>query len=186
MLNFLSTLNLSYTDKKFLENLYLTQSKRMWFIAVNIIKDKEKAEDAVQSTFVKLVEKVLLLKSFNDMDKINGYVYIVTKNKALEILRNEKRHTHINYDDLEYMLHNQENIENIVIRNNEIETLKSEIFKLETIYKEIIYMRNILELDYKSIADIFNISVENARFRVSYALKKLKLAFSKSVGDENE
>lgn len=182
MIFFISALNLSVDDKKFLENLYITQGKRMWFVAIDILKNKEKAEDAVQSAFIKLIEKVSLLKSFNDDDKINGYVHIVIKNKSLEILRKEKIRTHINYDNLEYMVSSSENTENIVIANDEIGVLKDEISKLEPIYKEIIYMRSILELDYKDIAETFNIKIKNARGRVSYGLKKLKIAIAERRG----
>lgn len=184
MLFFLYTL--SFEDKKFLENLYITQGNRMWIVAVRILGNKEKAEDAVQSAFIKLIEKGSLLKSFQDKNKINAYAYVVIKNKALDILRKEKKHTHVNYDNFEYMLSSPENTEDIVVTNEETEMLKNEINNLGTSCREIIYMRSILELDYEEIADIFNIKAENARCRVSYALKKLKTAIAKKRGGKNE
>lgn len=184
MLFFLYTL--SFEDKKFLEHLYITQRKRMWYIAMHILGDKEKAEDAVQSAFISLISKVSLLKSFYSDSRLSTYVFVVIKNKSLEMLKKEGKHTYVNYDDFEHMISSPENTEDTVITNEEIELLKDEIDKLGTSCREIIYMRSILGLDYKDIADIFNIKVENARCRVSYALKKLKAAVAKKRGGKNE
>lgn len=181
MLFFLSNIN-----KKFLENLYFTQSKRMWFIAIDILKNKQKAEDAVQSAFLKLTEKVPLLRSFCDEDKVSAYVYVVIKNQALELLRNDKKHTNINYDNLEYIIPSIDDTEKSAILNEEIETVKKEISKLEPIYKEVIYLRIFLGLEYKQIAEILKITNENARFRVFYGLKKLKTAITKNRGGYDE
>lgn len=186
MLFFISTLNLSVEDKKFLENLYLTQRKRMWFIAVNILNNKEKAEDAVQSAFIKLIEKVSLLKSFNDNDKVNGYVYVVIKNKSLQILKKENKHTHINYDKLEYILSSSEDVENIVIENEDIKHLRDDFYNSNTYYKQIIYMKVILDLDYKDIAETLDIKIENIRSSISYGLKKLKSAITKRRDSKDE
>lgn len=83
MLIFLSTIKLSLEEKKFLENLYTTQNKRVWYLTISILKNKEQAEDVFQSVFKKLIEKVSLLQSFQNQDKINGYVYVTTKNMVI-------------------------------------------------------------------------------------------------------
>lgn len=50
----------------------------MWFIAVSILKDKEKAED-------------------NDINKINAYIYAVIKNKSLDVLNRERKYRFVDY-----------------------------------------------------------------------------------------
>lgn len=84
-----SNIKLTKAEKKFFEVLFKEQSRRMWIMAIDILRDRQAAEDVVQSSFVKLIEKVELLISFTDKDKLNGYVYVVTKNMALYQIRKQ-------------------------------------------------------------------------------------------------
>lgn len=100
----------------------------MWFLSVDILKNKEMAEDAVQSSFIKLIEKISLLMGFENEDKVNGYVYVVTKNMALSIIRKNKIYDHLNLADFEYILPDSKtNIEKTAILNDEMVYIQQKI-----------------------------------------------------------
>lgn len=186
MLFFTMMLNLEPDKRSFLEMLFQTQSKRMWLLSIDILKNREQAEDAVQSAFVKLTEKVSLLMNFNSQDKVNGYVYVVTKNVALGILRKNKRHDCYSLDGKEYLLNDKSiDIEEIILTNEELSQIKNVITILKPIYKDAVYLRYYLDLEYTEIADILKISIENARVRVSVGLKKVRQELQKR-GDSNK
>lgn len=186
MFIFLALINLPSNEKKFLEQIFKSQSKRMWLLSVDILKNKEMAEDAVQSSFTKIIEQVSLLMEFENQDKVNGYVYVVTKNMALSIIRKNKTHNHLNLEDYEYGLTDKKtNVEDTVIANEEMEDIKQEIACLKAIYKDAIYLKYFLHLDYLEIADIMQITVENARMRVYTGLQKVRLEAGKR-GDIND
>lgn len=184
MLIFLSTTTLSEDDKKFLENLYVKQGRRMWFIAVSILKDKEKAEDAVQSSFIRLIKKASLLRSFNDINKINAYIYAVIKNKSLDVLNRERKYRFVDYYDLENKLSSVKDVETVIFNNYELEIIKEEISKLKPIYRDALQMRFILGLSYDDITNRYDITNENARFRFSHGLKLLKSAIAEKCRDD--
>lgn len=155
----------------------------MWFIAVSILKDKGKAEDAVQSSFVRLIEKVSLLKSFDDINRVNAYVYVVIKNRALVVLNRERKYRFVNYHDLKNKLSCVKDVETVVFNNYELEIIKEEISKLKPIYRDTLQMKFILGLSYEEITHKCAITNENARFRFSHGLKLLKSAIAKKSGE---
>lgn len=187
MFIFLSAFHLLPNEKKFLDNLFQSQSKRMWLLSVDILKNKEMAEDAVQSSFIKLIEKISLLMGFENEDKVNGYVYIVTKNMALSIIRKNKIHDHLNLADFEYILPDSKtNTEKTAILNDEMVYIQQKILCLKPIYREAIYLKYFLQLDYLEMADVLHITVENARVRVCTGLKNVRELEATERGDGND
>lgn len=173
MLFFHTLSNFEPKKTKLLEKLYQTQIKRMWLLSIDILKNKELAEDAVQAAFVKLTEKASLLIGFENDDKMNGYVYVVTKNMALELIRKNKKHSdEFSFDDMEYLLQDKSaNTEKIILIKENLEQIQQAISTLKPLYRDILYSRYYLDLEYSEIADIFQITIEHARVRFSIGLK---------------
>lgn len=59
----------------------------LWYVSVKILKDKDLAEDAMQQTFEKVIKKVSLLRSFQNLEMEKQYMYVVARNMALTMLR---------------------------------------------------------------------------------------------------
>ena len=65
-------------DRAFMENLYMSYQRLMYSTIKRIVRDDWAAEDVMQSALVKLIDKIPLLKSRTDVQRIS---YVVTCQK---------------------------------------------------------------------------------------------------------
>ncbi len=79
-----------------LESLSRAISGRMMSVALSILHDRGLAEDALQESFLKIVQKA---HTFSSGD--NGYAWIckIVQNVSLNILRTERRRKTVNIDE---------------------------------------------------------------------------------------
>lgn len=190
MLIFLSLVEfLTSEEKVFLETIYISEGKKMWYIASSILKNKEQAEDAVQTAFLKLAKHVSTLQSIHDKNKQGYYIHTIVKNTAISLWKKHQKEIIGCSDALDHFRLKSaddyfDTFEDTIIFMEDFHEIEILIKKLKPIYRQAIYLRFILELSYKEIADICDITQVNARFRVSYALKQIR-KFAKKAGNEN-
>lgn len=65
----------------------------MYRVAYKILKKKHLAEDAVQEAFLSILDYTEKLRSMGKGQK-EGFAVVVTRNKALDLLRKEKPMAH--------------------------------------------------------------------------------------------
>lgn len=129
------------------------------------------------------------LQSIHDKNKQGYYIHTTVKNTALTMWKNRQKEKNICNDTLDYFYLRSaddytDTFEDTFIFMEDFHQIKVFINKLKPIYRQAVYLRFILELDYKEIADICDITQVNARFRVSYALKQIR-KFAKKAGNKN-
>ena len=159
--------SLTAAQKEYLETLYQLNSRRLWYIAVKILHDKELAEDAVQQVFEKVVHKVALLMSFEDISKANKYIYIAAKNTAISMLRSRNKIDITEACDL--IPDSSDTPEDAVISQMDIESLKDSVSQMNPTYGEAFFLRYFVDLDYSEIAYALSITISMAQHRVSRA-----------------
>lgn len=77
-------------DRAFMENLYMSYQRLMYSTIRNIVRDDWATEDVMQSALVKLIDKIPLLKSRTDVQRIS-YVVTTSRNTALDYMRKKAR-----------------------------------------------------------------------------------------------
>lgn len=85
-------------DREFMTNLFLEYQRLMYSEIYKIVRDIWSTEDIMQSTLVKLIDKIPLLRSF-DRNHLVNYVISASKNTAINHLKKEKRVTVFSFDD---------------------------------------------------------------------------------------
>lgn len=80
--------------------LYTANHQQMLRLAVQILGPGPKAEDAVHDAFVKLIRHFDQLWEKPE-DRISGWLAVVVKNSALDILRKEQRETELDAKEWE-------------------------------------------------------------------------------------
>lgn len=172
-MQFLKYPRLTNTDKHYLSILYLMYGRLLWYVSVKILKDKDLAEDAMQQTFEKVIKKVSLLRSFQNLEMEKQYMYVVARNTALKMLRVQQKV--LLFDELFPEADaSPDPVAEMVINRIEIEDLKQRVRNMNPTYGEAFYLRYFLELDYSEIADALSISVSVAQHRVSKAKALLR------------
>lgn len=91
---------LSHGSESALDGLAQLLSGRMLSVALAVVKNHALAEDVVQDSFVRILQKASSFKS-----DTNGYAWIckIVQNVALNVLRKEKRFRTQNIDDFPFI-----------------------------------------------------------------------------------
>ncbi len=77
-------------------DVYNSYNRLVYYIAFTILKNKEEAEEAMQDTFVRLMETI---DSYQDQGKFKQYITKMAKSIAIDRYRKQKRSTSDPYDD---------------------------------------------------------------------------------------
>ena len=75
-------------DRDFMTNLFLKYQRLMYSEIYNLTHDAWSTEDIMQSTLVKLIDKIPLLRSLNRNQLVN-YIITASKNTAINYLKKE-------------------------------------------------------------------------------------------------
>ena len=169
MLYFYLTLLDTDEEKSKLEKLYYDYRALMKYIAFDILKDEQLAEDAVHNAFIKLTN---YLDKIDDSDchKTKGFIVIVIKSVAKDMYRKRKK-------EIEFSINGSNSYcvsNDFSLSSFDVENIVSKIESLPEIYRDILILKYLQEFDNKKIADILNIKSTTVRKRLERA--KIMLA----------
>jgi len=139
----------------------------MFYVSLSIVRNSALAEDVVQESFIAVFKN---LTSFNGEVSFGAWMKKIVVNRSISILRKEQK----------FMLElkQQEEIVEEEVEWNEKEVklslLKNAIKQLPDRYSVMISLYYMQGYDHEEIAEIVNISNENARTILSRARVKLK------------
>lgn len=150
---------------KFLK-LYENYRFRMLYISKQILHDQGLAEDAVQDSFLYLAIHIHTIDNDILSPRTRNFVYLVTKHKAIDILRKKKD---IKYaeEDLEYLIGGYKHVEDLILDKEAYAHIISSIMELPAIYRECLELNIVYELSAKKIASLMGIPYETIKKRVT-------------------
>jgi len=165
-------------DNQAFKFIYANFADKLYLYGLKICHDKALIEDVIQDLFTELVKN---RKNLGDTDNILFYLLKAFKRKLLRSIQTEKRF--VFHKDLEeykfdvtWSIEHELILEEVSDRNTQI--LLNALNNLTPRQKEAIYLRFSKELDYKSVAEIMEISVEGCRNLISKAIRSLKTEMS--------
>jgi RNA polymerase sigma-70 factor (ECF subfamily) len=154
-------------------------SKRVYNLALRIVRNKEEAEDVLQDTFLTVVDK---LHTFDGRSSFFTWLYRIATNSALMLLR-KKKIRRANMLDNDFDPDNTE-LTNMIdwTQDPSIDVTNAEIHDkineaLETLkekYRTVFVLRDIEELSTRETSDVLNISEENVKVRLLRARQFLR------------
>ena len=86
------------SDRIFIESLYYQYNRLMYHEIFKITKDIDAIEDILQTTLVKLIDKIQKLRAL-DRNRLVNYIITSSKNSALNYLRDKNRHSKLSFDE---------------------------------------------------------------------------------------
>ena len=151
--------------------------------AYGYLKCKSLAEDAVQDGILSAYKK---LNTVRNIDALNGWINRIISNKALDILRKNKRMPDFygTIDDIITYnggLLNQplwaeiSTPEEDIMKKENLERLNQAVEGLEDIYRIPLLLKDFEEFSIKEISEMLEISESNAKVRIHRARIKVKL-----------
>ena len=142
-----------------------------------IVKDQYLAEDLLQETYVKVVNKIKS-GSYHEEGKFLPWVTRIAHNLAIDHFRKAKRYPMIVMEDgnnvfntLEF---SEDSIESKKIQEDTHALLKKLIEELPDSQREVLMMRHYMEMSFREIAEATSVSINTALGRMRYALINLR------------
>lgn len=170
---YLETLD-SPEDKRKFETLYQMYIPLMLYVAEALLHNREKAEDAVHDSFLKVL-KILQKIETIDSGKTRGLLVIITKNTAKDMLKSKSTTTGVCLDDMEPILEDTSPLPlDQVISQEGYERLLKCINSLSETYKAVCQLRFLYEYEEKTIAELLNLTPKIVNMRIFRGRQKLK------------
>ena len=152
-------------------NLY---SDKLYTLLIRLLRNKEEAEDALQETFITMIEKI---STFEEQSKLYTWLYRVATNVALMKLRSKSKEQTLEIDENIISEKVTGGAISLIPPNPEKEFGKKEIKGildegiklLPEIYRSAFILKDIEQLSIKETSDILGISEDNVKTRVRRA-----------------
>ncbi len=159
-------------DKKAFEKLYKQYRNKAYLVAMDCLNNNALAEECVSEAFLSIAKNFQTVNNLEPNKQLK-YVVISIRNTAKDTLKKEKINLNTEeYDDDSFFTEEGFSEYGIVDWNESIKMLTQTD-------KDILYLRCILQLDYKAIAKTLGISQGAARVRVYTARENLKKLLGK-------
>jgi RNA polymerase sigma-70 factor (ECF subfamily) len=142
-----------------------------------IVKDQYIAEDLLQETFIKAINK-LRSGSYNEEGKFLPWIMRIAHNLAIDYFRRAKRYPTIVMEDGSSIFNSlnfsEESMESVRIKDETHTLLRDLIQTLPDPQKEVLLMRHYSEMSFQEIAEATGVSINTALGRMRYALINLR------------
>ena len=161
-------------DRAFMENLYMSYQRLMYSTIRNIVRDDWATEDVMQSALVKLIDKIPLLKSRTDVQRIS-YVVTTSRNTALDYMRKKARRgpdssfDEVQDSDLSWGAVHE--VERIILEKADFSALSRVWDRLDDRSKYLLEGYYILEKPPAELAKALGIKSDSVRMALSRARK---------------
>lgn len=160
------------SEDEFFRNLYGLYYERLCYYANTFIPQMDVCRDLVQEVFIKLLTNPVLLDGVGRPDQ---YLLRMTKNYALDYLKNSKNNQDFNELILAELVESDCIMEDIEV--GELSSIiNSAIERLPVIQKEIFKLNRFQDKTYGEIAEICNLSPKTVEYHMSKALVELRFS----------
>ena len=168
MLIYVQMLDTQEERAKF-ETLYYSYRRTMLHTAMQILKDHQLAEDAVQEAFLRLAKNLSKIEEVN-CPRTRLFTVIIVRNISLTMLAERKEES---LEDPEAMIPIECGVEEDVLKRIAYEEVLRAIRELPVIYRDVLYLQCVEEYKLTEISKLLGIEVETVKKRAQRGRKKL-------------
>ena len=166
-------------DHKAYKELFISLYTYLLHFAFSLVKMKQPAEEIVSDVFIKIWQK---RKELEKIENLKVYLYIATKNTALNYLEKQKITATDNIDKFTNQFKSiYFDPEQLMITADMVSLIYEAIENLPSKCKIIFKLVKEDNLKYKEVAEILNISEKTVENQLAIALRKIAMAISFDV-----
>ena len=166
-------------DRSFVSSIYTSYHSKMYRLALDILKNDKDAEDCVQDTFIKIIDKLGRFKQANKENYLIKLIVVTCRNTAINKYRKKQAQRQKEFsftaedgteefDVTDYTA----DVEKIVLSEYLCTYVKELIDQLDLKYRDVLVLKS-LGYNYEDIAHLMNISEALVRKRYSRAKRML-------------
>ena len=162
------------SDREFVERLYEANYAVMLQKALSILKNSQRAEDAVEAVMLKLIDRIELLRGCNRAS-LRSYLLTCVKNEALGQLRKDKKL--YSFEDVEDRLRavpdGDAALDAGLLREEQVRSLVSALKRLPERDRMALRMKYYERLSDQEIGEVLGIGLSGVRALIVRARKKV-------------
>ena len=163
-------------DKDAFTRLYHKYHAYLYTLALRYLKDVEMAEDTVQHVFIKLWETT---SSIYIEVNVKNYLYTMTKNHILNLIRDNKETIALNYANAQHEIEDNDDFIESMEKTQLLEMLHKGIDYLPPQKKEVCLLKLEEAATNQRIADRMGISIHTVKSHYQESIKMLRNYFQK-------
>ena len=164
-------------DSAFDELLARNQQQLFDFILA-LTRDKDKADDLFQETFIRAIVKMKDGQYFNQ-GKFLYWLMRIARNLLIDDVRKQKKEQAVNISDDELLTvidcgHPYKSREDMLVAEELSGHMRQQMDLLPDEQREVVLMRYYQGLQFKDIAEITNVSINTSLGRMRYAIRNMR------------
>ncbi len=156
--------------------LYETYRYLLWYVAKDILKDRDLAEDAVQEAYLTLARHMDRVEEVNS-PRTKRFLVTIVKSRAIDILRRQRRVEVTEYEDALGDAADTDALD-AYLTVEFYEQLVTAIRSLDENYRVVLECRYLHEMSEKETAETLGLAEKTVNVRVWRARKKLQQVLS--------
>ena len=159
-------------NSKKLEQIYNLYAKKLLGFAYTYFRNQFDAEDAVAAVFVKIAGRLDMISDPLSA-QTKSLLMVITKNTCINTLRERKKISFledVNYND---SIASNENVFDSIELSDTKEQIIQAILSLNDIYKDVLMLMYVNDLDFSQISNVLDISYHAAQKRIKRGEKML-------------
>lgn len=144
-------------NKEAFEEIVGRYEKQLYHFALRLCRKKDLAEDIVQDSFLRAYQNI---QSFDARKKFSSWIFRIVHNRAMDILRKEKKYLDIDIEDLPEIEDSKRLSEEIAKELDGLavkQKMRTALEQVPVKYREVIILRYFHEMEYEEISDILKI-----------------------------
>lgn len=153
-----------------LERLLLVEMKVVFRYLLKIGATKEDAEDIVQDTLYKALKNIDSIQA----DKITAWLFKVAINSYYTLYNKNKKQSHVSIDEMEGLKLLSEGTEDHIVTEERKHDIREALNLLKPSYKNLLVLKYVLELSYRDLANILDLSEQQVKTYLYRARNQFK------------
>lgn len=165
-------------NQQSLEILINRHKEKLFSYIKMLVKEQTLAEDIFQDTFIKIIRS-FKKGVYKDEGRFYSWATRIAHNLVIDYYRKQKNMKMLSNESCEFDLFNdakfsEKTIEEKIIKEQILNDLKGIIKELPDDQRSIVIMRLYLNMSFKEIAELTNVSINTALGRMRYAIINLR------------
>jgi len=146
-------------------------------LALWIVRDAGLAQDVVQESYLRAFKAWSTYQSGN----ARSWLFTIVRRQGYDCLRRDRSHAFVDINDEAAMAHedtdklsDNSTPEHIIIQGQSVEALRTALMKLPPAFREVIMLKDIEDMSYKTIAGILGVPMGTVTSRLARARDLLR------------
>ena len=161
-------------DSGYFDQLYGKYSTKVFSKCISLLKDEGRAQDATQDIFLKIF---LNLSKFGGKSKFSTWIYSITYNYCIDLIRKKKKSGNIFSDEIERAPDLAEEVPDSALLEMEVKKLKIVLDIIPVGDKAVLLMKYQDDMSIREISETLNKSESAIKMKLKRAKHKAQKVY---------